>query len=67
MPAHEYGRNLPKFSVNLLVRNIENSLNFYWDILGATVRYSDGDFAALSLMGVDFMRHADHAFDHHPL
>jgi uncharacterized glyoxalase superfamily protein PhnB len=67
MPADEYGRNLPKFSVNLLVRNIENSLPFYRDILGATVRYADPDFAALSLMGIDFMLHADHAYDHHPL
>lgn len=67
MSAHEYGRNLPKFSVNLLVRNVGNSLPFYRDVLGATVQYSDGDFAALSLLGIDFMLHADHAYDHHPL
>jgi uncharacterized glyoxalase superfamily protein PhnB len=67
MSAHEYGRSLPKFSVNLLVRNVANSLPFYCDVLGATVRYSDGDFAALSLLGTDFMLHADHAYDHHPL
>jgi uncharacterized glyoxalase superfamily protein PhnB len=67
MSAHEYGRNLPKFSINLLVRHIENSLNFYRDVLGATVRYSDGDFAALSLPGLEFMLHADHAYDNHPL
>lgn len=67
MPADEYGRSLPKFSVNLLVRDMEHSLPFYRDVLGATIRYSDGDFAALSLLGMDFMLHADHAFDHHPL
>jgi uncharacterized glyoxalase superfamily protein PhnB len=67
MSAHEYGRSLPTFSVNLLVRNVTTSLNFYRDVLGATVRYSDGDFAALSLLGTDFMLHADHTFDHHPL
>jgi uncharacterized glyoxalase superfamily protein PhnB len=67
MSAHEYGRSLPRFSVNLLVRNVASSVNFYRDVLGATVRYSDGDFAALSLIGVDFMLHADHAYDHHPL
>jgi uncharacterized glyoxalase superfamily protein PhnB len=43
------------------------SLPFYREVLGATVRYSDDDFAALSLLGVDFMMHADHAYDHHPL
>lgn len=67
MPADEYGRSLPKFSVNLLVRNPTNSLVFYRDVLGATVRYSDSDFVALSLLGVDFMLHADHAYDNHPL
>jgi uncharacterized glyoxalase superfamily protein PhnB len=67
LSAHEYGRSLPKFSVNLLVRNVANSLPFYRDVLGATVRYSDGDFAALSLLGTDFMLHADHTYDHHPL
>ena len=67
MPADEYGRGLPKFSVNLLVRNIAVSLPFYRDVLGATVRYADGDFAALELIGVGFQLHADHTFDHHPL
>ena len=67
MPADEYGRSLPKFSANLLVRDIAKSLPFYRDVLGATVRYSDNDFAALSLLGIDFMLHADHAYDHHPL
>jgi catechol 2,3-dioxygenase-like lactoylglutathione lyase family enzyme len=67
MSAFDYGRQLPKFSVNLLVRNIAASLPFYRDVLGATVRYSDGDFAALELIGVGFQLHADHTFDHHPL
>lgn len=67
MPADEYGRSLPKFSANLLVRNVENSIGFYRDVLGASIRYSDNDFAALSLLGADLMLHADHAYDHHPL
>jgi catechol 2,3-dioxygenase-like lactoylglutathione lyase family enzyme len=67
MPADEYGKQLPKFSINLLVRKISHSLPFYTDVLGATVRYSDNDFAALSLLDWDFMLHADHSYDHHPL
>lgn len=67
MSADEFGRSLPKFSANLLVRSVETSLKFYREVLGATVRYSDNDFAALSLLGVDFMLHADHTYDHHPL
>jgi uncharacterized glyoxalase superfamily protein PhnB len=67
MPADEYGRALPRFSVNLLVRDLSRSLSFYEQVLGATVRYSDGDFAAMVLNGVGFMLHADHTYDHHPL
>jgi len=67
MPAGEYGRSLPKFSVNLLVRDVQASVPFYRDVLGASVRYADTDFAALNLQGLDFMLHADHAYDHHPL
>jgi uncharacterized glyoxalase superfamily protein PhnB len=67
MPADDYGRSLPPFSLNLLVRNVTRSLPFYRDVLQATVRYADGDFAALTLQGVDFMLHSDHTYDHHPL
>jgi uncharacterized glyoxalase superfamily protein PhnB len=67
MPAGEYGRSLPQFSVNLLVREVERSLPFYKEVLGAAVRYADQDFAALNLQGVDFMLHSDHTYDHHPL
>ncbi len=67
MPADDYGRSLPKFSVNLLVREVQVSLPFYRDVLGATVRYADEDFAALNLAGAEFMLHADHSYDHHPL
>jgi len=67
MPADEYGKALPKFCVNLLVRQVANSLVFYRDVLGATVRYADDDFAALRIVGVDFMLHADHTYDHHAM
>ena len=67
MPADEYGRSLPRFSLNLLVRDVTRSVPFYRDVLGATVHYADVDFAALSLAGTDFMLHADHSYDHHPL
>jgi len=66
MPADAYGRALPKFSVNLLVRNVERSLPFYRDVLQAVVHYADQDFAALELQSTQFMLHADHAYDQHP-
>lgn len=66
MPADAYGREMPKFSLNLLVRDVDRSIPFYRDVLGATVRYADQDFAALNLQGIEFMLHADHSYDHHP-
>jgi uncharacterized glyoxalase superfamily protein PhnB len=67
MPADKYGRALPKFTVNLLVRDVAKALPFYRDVLGAMVRYADGDFAALEIGGTEFMLHADHAYGRHPL
>src|SRR6202049_3611886 len=66
MPADDYGRLLPAFTANLIVSNLETSLAFYRQVLGAAVHYSDPDFAALRLNGVEFMLHADHAYDRHP-
>lgn len=67
MPAEKYGRAMPRFTVNLVVRDLAKSLPFYQQVLGATVRYSDSDFAAMVLHDVEFMLHADHTYDHHPL
>jgi len=67
MPADEYGRALPKFTVNLLVKDVAKAIPFYREVLQATVRYADGDFAALEIGGTEFMLHADHAYDRHPL
>lgn len=67
MPADDYGRGMRLFSVNLLVRDMRASLAFYERVLGASVRYADGDFAVLKLLDFEFMLHADHTYDHHPL
>jgi catechol 2,3-dioxygenase-like lactoylglutathione lyase family enzyme len=66
MSAAEYGRSLPAFSVNLIASDVDRSVAFYRDVLGADVRYSDPDFAALRLGDLDFMLHADHTYDDHP-
>lgn len=65
MPADDYGRTLPPFTVNLLVSDIARSTRFYTNVLGAKVIYTDADFAALRVGELDFMLHADHAYDHH--
>jgi catechol 2,3-dioxygenase-like lactoylglutathione lyase family enzyme len=65
-PADEYGRSLPTFTVNLIVRDLEKSAKFYAQVLTAELLYRDEDFAALRVLGLDFMLHADHTYDQHP-
>jgi catechol 2,3-dioxygenase-like lactoylglutathione lyase family enzyme len=66
VPADQYGRTLPVFTVNLLVADVVKSVAFYTEVLGAKLIYSDCDFAALQIRELEFMLHADHAYDHHP-
>ncbi len=66
MPSDQYGRALPAFTVNLLVRDVARSVAFYRGVFGAEERYSDPDFAAMRLGQLDFMLHADHTYDDHP-
>ncbi len=68
--APEYGRTLPAFSANLLVRDPRLSAGWYRDVLGAVVRHADATFAALELPGqggarVPLMLHADSTYAAH--
>jgi len=67
MPADEYGRSLRGLSLNLLVEDIENSLEFQRTVLGAAIVYSDPDFAVVRGYGAEWMMHADHTYDRHPM
>lgn len=67
MPADAYGRSLTGFGVNLLVADVAASADFATNVLGATVVYADPDFAVLRHGGAEWMLHADHAYDGHPL
>ena len=71
MSADDYGRSLSGLSFNLLVRNMAKAIGFQREVLGASVVYSDSDFAVLrrSLPGgtVEWMLHADHTYGDHPL
>ena len=66
MPASDYGHSLPKFTINLLVRDVQLACRFYVDVLEAEVHYQDEDFAALLVLGLEFMLHADHTYESHP-
>lgn len=67
MPAAEYGRSLTALTMDLLVRDVERALQFHRDVLGAMVVYSDPDFAVVRANGGEWMLHADHAYDGHPI
>ncbi|MCE2491093.1 MAG: VOC family protein [Alphaproteobacteria bacterium] len=67
MPAPEYGRSLSGLTVNLLVRDIETALAFQREVLGAEIVYCDQDFAVLRSRDAEWMLHADHTYQDHPL
>lgn len=65
-PADAYGRSLPTFTVNLLVKDVSRSVGFYEKVLVGDIVYWDEDFASIKVAGVEFMLHADHTYDTHP-
>jgi catechol 2,3-dioxygenase-like lactoylglutathione lyase family enzyme len=67
MPAPDYSRSLSALTINLLVRDIEKALVFQREVLGATVVYSDPDFAVLRGHSGEWMLHADHTYQGHPM
>ncbi|MBT4044103.1 MAG: hypothetical protein HOK21_02235 [Rhodospirillaceae bacterium] len=67
IPAPEYGRALRGLGVNLIVRNMADALRFQVEVLAADITYSDPDFAAIKGYGGEWMLHADHTYNDHPL
>ena len=62
MPAPQYGHSLKGLTLNLLVRDINRSLEFQTRVLGVEVVYSDPDIAVLRGYGTEWMLHADHTY-----
>ena len=67
MSPAAYGRSLRGLTVNLLVRDIARALRFQRAVLGAAVVYDDPDFAVLRHGDAEWMLHADHTYEGHPL
>ena len=67
MPAPRYARTLEGLTVNLLVRDIAAALPFHRQVLGATLIYADPDIAVLRGTDAEWMLHADHTYDAHPI
>lgn len=66
MPGFRYGALLPPLSLNLLVTDVERSVQFYQAVFEAEVHYYDIDFGALRVGPAEVMLHADHTHDDHP-
>jgi catechol 2,3-dioxygenase-like lactoylglutathione lyase family enzyme len=67
MRSKDYGRSLKALSVNLLVRDIDAAVAFGRQVLGANLVYADPDFAVLGACDAEWMLHADHTYDKHPM
>ncbi len=67
MPAPKYAQTLKGLTINLLVRDIALALPFHRQVLGATLVYSDPDIAVFRFQDAEWMLHADHTYDGHPL
>ncbi len=67
MRSRDYGRSLKTLTVNLLVRDIDAAIKFERQVLNASLVYSDPDFAVLRACDGEWMLHADHTYDKHPM
>ena len=67
MPAPKYGASLTGLGINLLVADVSAAVSFATDVFGAETVYADPDFAVLKLGEMEWMVHADHTYDKHPL
>lgn len=67
MSADDYGRSLTGLTINLLVTSVPDSVKFAQRVLNAESVYDDPDFAVMSASGIQWMLHADHTYDSHPM
>lgn len=66
MPGFRYGALLPALSLNLLVKDVAESVKFYQAVFDAEVHYFDVDFGAIRVGNhAEVMLHADHTHDGH--
>ncbi len=67
MPAPDYGKSLKGLGINLLVRDVSRAVAFGVEVLGADIVHDDPDFAVLRRGTAEWMLHADHTYQDHPL
>ena len=65
--APDFGKSLKGLGINLLVTNMNATLEFSKQVLGATAVYWNEDFAVLKLGSAQWMLHTDHTYSDNPL
>jgi catechol 2,3-dioxygenase-like lactoylglutathione lyase family enzyme len=66
MSADEYGRTLAGMSLNLIVRDVAQSVPFYVEVLGFRVLHKTDDYAALERDGATIQLHTDRTYTRQP-
>ena len=64
--AREYSRDLSGLTINLLVEDINLSIDFLQKIIKANIVYQDPDFAAIEGFGSRWCLHSYHTYESHP-
>ena len=67
MAPPDYGQSLSGFTINVLSGNLPRALVFQRDVLQAEILHQDEDLLILRGYGSNWMVHADHTYDKHPL
>lgn len=65
--ASDYGKSLRGLGFNLIVKDLQRSIQFATQVLEATVFFATPVFAAMKLNGQDFMFHADETYRNNEL
>ena len=66
-PPPDYGQSLTGLSVNLLSANLQRAAEFQRTVIGVEFLHEDADLLILQGFGSQWMIHADHTYDKHPL
>ena len=67
MAAPDYGESLSGFTLNLLSTDLARALVMQRDVLQAEILHHDEDLLIVRGFGSNWMIHADHTYDKHPL
>lgn len=67
MSAKDYAKTLCGLSLNLIVKDVDESVRFAKSVLQAHAIYTDPDFAVMQVHQTQWMLHADHCYDQHPM